>query len=132
MISYLLSLTHFVLCVGGWGCRLGPAAHKLISAAIEARWGGEQPVGTAMVLESGCAATPFLIHAPCYGKGGGGADTAYFAMTAVMQAVLEHNAWAIGDSDGTFLRSIRDLSCTLSQPELTGIYHIYFRVVQQV
>ncbi len=54
---------------------------------------GEQPVGTAFVLETGNAAIPFLVHAPTMRVPGNieGTDKVYSATWAALLAVQAHN-----------------------------------------
>lgn len=57
---------------------------------------GEQPVGTAFVLESGYAAVPYLVHAPTMRVPGSIEDTekVYLATFAALVAIGHHNATA--------------------------------------
>ena len=57
---------------------------------------GEQPVGTAFVLETGHAAIPFLAHAPTMRVPGNieGTDKVYCATWAALMAIQAHNATA--------------------------------------
>lgn len=54
---------------------------------------GEQPVGTAFVLDTGHAAIPFLVHAPTMRVPGsiGGTDKVYCATWAALLAVQAYN-----------------------------------------
>jgi O-acetyl-ADP-ribose deacetylase (regulator of RNase III) len=55
---------------------------------------GEQPVGTAFVIETGHAAIPFLVHAPTMRVPGSieGTDKVYSATWAAILAIQMHNA----------------------------------------
>jgi O-acetyl-ADP-ribose deacetylase (regulator of RNase III) len=57
---------------------------------------GEQPVGTAFVLETGHAKIPFLVHAPTMRVPGSieGTDKVYSATWAALLAIQAHNATA--------------------------------------
>jgi O-acetyl-ADP-ribose deacetylase (regulator of RNase III) len=57
---------------------------------------GEQPVGTAFVLDTGHAAVPFLVHAPTMRVPGNiaGTDKVYCATWAALLAIQAHNATA--------------------------------------
>lgn len=54
---------------------------------------GEQPVGTAFVLDTGSTAIPFLVHAPTMRVPGNidGTDKVYSATWAALLAVQAHN-----------------------------------------
>ncbi|MBI1249108.1 phage tail protein [bacterium] len=55
---------------------------------------GEQPVGTAFLLETGDRSIPFLCHAPTMRVPGGidGTDKVYSATWAALLAIYNHNA----------------------------------------
>src|SRR5215510_15319461 len=57
---------------------------------------GEQPVGTAFVIETEHAAIPFLVHAPTMRVPGNieGTDKVYSATWAALLAIQAHNAVA--------------------------------------
>lgn len=57
---------------------------------------GEQPVGTAFVIETGHAAIPLLVHAPTMRVPGNieGTDKVYSATWAALLAIQAHNATA--------------------------------------
>jgi O-acetyl-ADP-ribose deacetylase (regulator of RNase III) len=57
---------------------------------------GEQPVGTAFVIETGHSAIPFLAHAPTMRVPGSieGTDKVYSATWAALLAIQAHNATA--------------------------------------
>jgi O-acetyl-ADP-ribose deacetylase (regulator of RNase III) len=57
---------------------------------------GEQPVGTAFVIETGYAAIPLLVHAPTMRVPGNiaGTDKVYSATWAALMAIQAHNLTA--------------------------------------
>jgi O-acetyl-ADP-ribose deacetylase (regulator of RNase III) len=57
---------------------------------------GEQPVGTAFVIDTGADAVPFLVHAPTMRVPGSieGTDKVYSATWAALLAIQTHNATA--------------------------------------
>src|SRR5437764_11371836 len=57
---------------------------------------GEQPVGTAFVIETGSVSIPLLVHAPTMRVPGNidGTDNVYCAKWAALLAIQPHNATA--------------------------------------
>ncbi|MDG3005204.1 macro domain-containing protein [Paludisphaera mucosa] len=67
---------------------MGRVQHRIMDEYF-----GEQPVGTAFVLETGREAVPFLCHAPTMRVPGGidGTDKVYSATWAAILAIHAHN-----------------------------------------
>lgn len=72
---------------------LGDAVQASVQLRILNEFLGEQPVGTAFVLETGNARVPFLCHAPTMRVPGdiAGNDNIYRAMRAALLSVYHHN-----------------------------------------
>lgn len=64
-----------------------------VQAQILQKFGGEQPVGTAIIVETGHVEFPFLAHAPTMRVPADirGTDHVYRAMLAVLCAIRRHN-----------------------------------------
>lgn len=76
--------------------RLGEQIMRRVQHRIMADYYGEQPVGTAFVIDSGFAAIPFLVHAPTMRVPGSieGTEKVYAATWAALVAIGAHNAAA--------------------------------------
>jgi O-acetyl-ADP-ribose deacetylase (regulator of RNase III) len=76
---------------------MGRVQHRIMDEYL-----GEQPVGTAFVIETGSRHCPFLVHAPTMRVPGGigGTDKVYAATWAALLAVYRHNV-ASGPAIGT-------------------------------
>jgi O-acetyl-ADP-ribose deacetylase (regulator of RNase III) len=74
--------------------RLGESLMHRIQEVILDRYFGEQPVGTAFLIETHDATLPYLIHAPTMRVPGNieGTDNIYAATWAALLCVAEHNA----------------------------------------
>ncbi len=64
-----------------------------VQAAVLAKYRGEQPVGTSMIVETGSAEHPYVAHTPTMRVPMTVADTDYVynAMFAMLTAVWQHN-----------------------------------------
>lgn len=74
----------------------GEQIMRRIQHRIMADYYGEQPVGTAFVIESNYAAVPFLVHAPTMRVPGSieGTEKVYAATWAALVAIGHHNVTA--------------------------------------
>jgi len=72
---------------------LGRAVMTAVQRTIVADYLGEQPVGTAFVMETGHAKIPWLVHAPSMRVPGSidGTANVYFATFAALVAIGRHN-----------------------------------------
>ncbi|MDC3979633.1 macro domain-containing protein [Polyangium jinanense] len=72
---------------------LGPKLEEQLRATLATRFGGELPVGQAIVVPTGHPAIPWCISAPTMRVPADVSDTvhAYLAMRAALRAVLSHN-----------------------------------------
>ncbi|MDI1430692.1 macro domain-containing protein [Polyangium sorediatum] len=72
---------------------LGPELEARLRATLASRFGGELPVGQAIVVPTGHAAIPWCISAPTMRVPADVSDTvhAYLAMRAALLVVLSHN-----------------------------------------
>lgn len=66
---------------------------KQVQARICGEYGGEQPVGTSFIIETGHLAIPFLAHTPTMRlpEDKRGTDAPYVAMLALLQATTAYN-----------------------------------------
>jgi O-acetyl-ADP-ribose deacetylase (regulator of RNase III) len=73
---------------------LGEGIMHRVQEVILDRYFGEQPVGTAFVLETHDATLPYLVHAPTMRVPGNieGTTHVYAATWAALLAIAEHNA----------------------------------------
>ncbi|WP_425617225.1 macro domain-containing protein [Anatilimnocola sp. NA78] len=73
--------------------RLGEPLMERVQFKIMNEYFGEQPVGTAFVIETGSAEIPFLCHAPTMRVPGpiNGTDKVYSATWAALLAIQAHN-----------------------------------------
>ncbi len=73
--------------------QLGPQVQRTLQQRIRLEWGGELPVGQALIVPTGRAEIPFCISAPTMRSPSVVANTinAYLAFRATLQAVLAHN-----------------------------------------
>jgi O-acetyl-ADP-ribose deacetylase (regulator of RNase III) len=76
----------------------GAAIMERVQSTIVDRFRGEQPVGTAFVLDTGDADIPCLVHAPTMRVPGSivGTDKVYAATFAALVAAEQHRARPIG------------------------------------
>lgn len=74
----------------------GTQVMERVQRRVMSDYYGEQPVGTAFVIESGYAAVPFLVHAPTMRVPGSieGTEKVYLATFAALVAIGHHNATA--------------------------------------
>lgn len=74
----------------------GEQLMKRVQHRIMSDYYGEQPVGTAFVIDTRHAAIPFLVHAPTMRVPGSieGTDKVYAATWAALLAIQSHNATA--------------------------------------
>lgn len=74
--------------------RFGRAVMQRVQRHIVAAWLGEQPVGTAFVVDTGDAWCPSLVHAPTMRIPGSiaGTDAVYRATWAALVAIHQENA----------------------------------------
>ena len=74
----------------------GPDLMARVQARIQEEYLGEQPVGTAFLIETGTPGYPWLCHAPTMRVPGNvdGTDKVYAATWAALLAVYRHNAAA--------------------------------------
>ena len=72
---------------------LGPEIMRRVQHRIMDEYFGEQPVGTAFVIDSGHSAIPFLVHAPTMRVPGSiaGTDKVYSATWAALLAIHRFN-----------------------------------------
>ena len=75
----------------------GRALQEQIQARIIAEWRGEQPVGTAMMVETNHPAHPYVVHTPTMRVPMEIAhtDNVYLAMWAMLLEVWRHNQTAV-------------------------------------
>lgn len=73
--------------------RLGPELERMIQLRIMNEFLGEQPVGTAFLIETGAPQVPWLCHAPTMRVPGNidGTDAVYQATRAALLAIYHHN-----------------------------------------
>jgi O-acetyl-ADP-ribose deacetylase (regulator of RNase III) len=73
--------------------RFGPTLMERVQHRIMDHYMGEQPIGTAFVLETGDPALPFVVHAPTMRVPGSiaGTDKVYVATWAALLAIQMHN-----------------------------------------
>jgi O-acetyl-ADP-ribose deacetylase (regulator of RNase III) len=76
--------------------RFGPALMRRVQDRIMDVYMGEQPVGTAFVIDTGDPRLPFVAHAPTMRVPGSiaGTDKVYVATWAALLAVQAHNQGA--------------------------------------
>src|SRR5215218_2163543 len=76
--------------------RFGDEFMRRVQHRIMSDYFGEQPVGTAFVIETGDAALPFVVHAPTMRVPGSieGTDKVYCSTWAALLAIQAHNATA--------------------------------------
>lgn len=77
--------------------RLGEPFMKRVQQRIMDQYFGEQPVGTAFILETDDPSLPFLAHAPTMRVPGSieGTDKVYGATWAALLAIQAHNQTAV-------------------------------------
>jgi O-acetyl-ADP-ribose deacetylase (regulator of RNase III) len=73
--------------------RFGPTLMERVQHRIMDHYMGEQPIGTAFVVETGDPALPFVVHAPTMRVPGSiaGTDKVYVATWAALLAIQAHN-----------------------------------------
>ena len=73
--------------------RFGPEIERAVQLRIMNEFLGEQPVGSAFILDTGNRQVPFLCHAPTMRVPGSiaGTDNVYLATRAALVAVYHHN-----------------------------------------
>ena len=73
--------------------RFGPALMERVQYRIMDQYMGEQPIGTAFVVETGDLPLPFVVHAPTMRVPGSiaGTDKVYVATWAALLAIQAHN-----------------------------------------
>ncbi|MCK4303118.1 MAG: macro domain-containing protein [Candidatus Eisenbacteria sp.] len=78
--------------VGFFGCSL----ERRVQQLIREEFGGEQPVGTSIIVETDYPRHPFVAHTPTMRIPMliAGTDNVYVAMWAMLQAVRRHNRGA--------------------------------------
>ncbi len=76
--------------------QLGPQLQHNLQARLRAEWGGELPVGQAVVVPTGRSEIPLCVSAPTMRIPCDVSDTvnAYLAFRAALQAVVAYNAGA--------------------------------------
>ncbi len=96
---------------------LGPAVMHAVQTRVVDEYLGEQPVGTAFVIETGHVERPYLCHAPTMRTPGSieGTDKVYAATWAALLAVHHHN---LGQQQGS--QPIPALRCRPWEPALAG------------
>lgn len=91
---------------------LGPAVMHAVQTRVVDEYLGEQPLGTAFVIETGHAERPYLCHAPTMRTPGSieGTDKVYAATWAALLAVHHHNLQHTGPNTERGGHSIRSLA----------------------
>ena len=88
----------------------GPDLMRRVQAHIQEDYLGEQPVGTAFLIETGTPGYPWVCHAPTMRVPGNvaGTDKVYCATWAALLAVYRHNAAVAAgpDPDGGRIESV--------------------------
>lgn len=103
--------------------RFGEQLMKRVMRHIDEHYLGEQPVGTAFVIETGHPHTPWLVHAPTMRVPVlvAGTDVAYRSTWAALIAIHNHNKQANGDKQiKSVVVSGMGAGCGRMSPESVG------------